>query len=494
MHAVRHGAREHGVDAHGHTDTHAVAHTHTHAVALTVAHPDGCADAEGHPDADAHTVAVPRTAPDRPRRGRLVTELHPHVRRLSAALVATLTLAVGSVGAASATADDPSQGGLWYYTVPAIDQIQASGTTGAGVTIAVIDGPIDTTAPDLAGSGVEVHEPSFCDASGDGAPEPATSTGQDAAHATQLATLLAGTGAGAAGHPGVHGVAPDATVRVYAMKVQDACNDLAPAVNAAVADGADILSLSFATSDLLDSELAALAAAERAGVVVVAASNNRGGTDLAWPASANGVVSVESADVGQQLNPEAVTSPLLAVVAPGEKILAPAANDDGTWGYAEVYGSSYATAWTAGVLALAWSAHPDATGNQMIQALVRTTAQATGSDPTRIDDSWGYGTVSARKLVAVDPTTLPDTNPLLRDTADAQPAYADIVSAEPVPTTTAEPEPTPAAPTQASGAADSGIDSTPLAIGAVLILLAIAGGIVAVVILTRRNNPNTKGA
>ena len=84
--------------------------------------------------------------------------------------------------------------------------------------------------------------------------------------------------------------------------------------------------------------------------------------------------------------------------------------------------------------------------------------------------------------------------PILRDTADAQPAYADIVSAEPVPTTTAAPEPTPAAPTQASGAADSGNDATPLAIGAILILLAIAGGIVAVVILTRRNNPNTKGA
>ncbi len=416
-------------------------------------------------------------------------------RRLGAVGIAAALGLTVAVPAGATT--DPSQGGLWYYTVPGIDQIQAAGTTGDGITIAVIDGPVNPTVPDLADAGLQVHEPSFCDLDEDGTSEPATATTLDAEHATELASLIAGTARGSGGQAGVQGVAPGATLRLYAKDAMDApCDGLAPAIEAAVSDSADIISLSFASSGLAPAEIDALAAAERAGVVVIAASNNRGGTDLGWPALANGVISVESADVDQQLSDRAVTNPLLTVVAPGEGLRVPAVDASGTWGYALVGGSSYATAWTAGVLALAWSAHPDATGNQMIQALLRTTAQSTGGEPARIDDSWGYGTVSARNLVALDPTTLPDTNPLLRDTPDAIPAYNDIVTAAPTqPPATDKPTPKATEPTNATDTTDDA-DSTstvPLIIGGVLILLAITGAIVAATIFTRRKQ-HTEGA
>ncbi len=131
---------------------------------------------------------------------------------VTTAVLAGLTLAAGPLLAPSpaAAADDPTQGGLWYYTVPGIDQIHASGVTGEGITIAVIDGVINTTVADLAGAHLAVHEPSFCDADGDGAADPAASTTADAHHATTLAALIAGTGAPASST--TVGVAPRAQV------------------------------------------------------------------------------------------------------------------------------------------------------------------------------------------------------------------------------------------------------------------------------------------
>jgi len=406
------------------------------------------------------------------------------------------TLSLALALPAGAATDDPTQGGLWYYNVPGLAQVHASGVTGAGITVAVIDGPINPAAPDLVGANLITTEDSSCDDNGDGVPEPATTTAEHAEHATQMVSLIVGTGAGIDGQPGVLGVAPGATVRHYAFKDDDSATCLlgddlrgmAGALDQAVADGAQVINISQSAPSWKPEVLAALARAERAGVVVVAASNNRGGTDLGWPASANGVVSVESADVNQLLNPDAVTNPLLTVVAPGEGIRA-LTWADGAWNqYLLGNGSSYATAWTSGVLALAWSAHPQATGNQMIQALVRTTGQATG-EPTRVDDHWGYGTVSVSNLLAADPTTFPDVNPLLRDTPDAFPAYADIVSSTPDPgQTTAPAQTTKPTTTPGNGGDTPAATTSPLLLiaGGLLVLLIIIAIVIAILLARRR--------
>ena len=408
----------------------------------------------------------------------------------------TLSLAL-AVPAGAAT-DDPTQGGLWYYNAPGLAQVHASGVTGAGITVAVLEGPINPGVPDLVGANLITTE-SLCDRNGDGVPEPATATTEDAEHATEMAALIVGTGAGVDGQPGVLGVAPGATVRHYAVKDADsaACHldgrwSTTAAIDQAVADGAQVISISQALTGITQEEFDALARAERAGVVVVAASNNRGGTDLGELASANGVIAVESADVNQQLGPDAVTNPLLTVVAPGEGILG-VGWADGAWNqYWLNDGSSCATAWTSGVLALAWSAHPQATGNQMIQALVRTTGQATGQatgEPTRVDDHWGYGTVSVSNLLAVDPTTFPDVNPLLRDTPDAFPAYADIVSSTPDPgQTTAPAQTTKPTTTPGNGGDTPAATTSPLLLiaGGLLVLLIIIAIVIAILLARRR--------
>lgn len=432
----------------------------------------------------------------------------PAHTRTMAATAALLLAGLGTglaAGPAVGAIDDPTEGGLWYYTVPGFPEIHASGVTGEGITVAVIDGPIYPDSPDLAGTNLILPEASFCDADRDGIPDEVTSRGPAAGHATTLTALIIGTGAGLNGEPGVRGVAPDATVRLY-VRTSTGGNcrlDGQPGdvlgIEQAIDDGADIINLSYSGpgARLEPSEEAAIARAQRTGVIVVAASNNQSGTELGWPALANGVIAVEAAGVDRALHPGAVTHPRLTVVAPGVDIRGLVPSTD--WQrYGTNSGSSMATAWTSGVLALAWSAYPEATANQMIQALLRTTGQSDGN-LTRVDDQWGYGMVNARNLVAIDPTTLPDVNPLVRDDPEAQPSYDQIMGAEPDPEPTPEPtatvpdpEPTQAAPAPTdTDPAGTGLPAALLI--ALVAALVLAGAITSVILLRRRTNPATTG-
>lgn len=417
------------------------------------------------------------------------------MRRASAAaagLAAALAVAcLGAPSAAAAGSDD----GLWYLTATGIQQVHASGVTGEGITVAVLDGPIYPELPELVGSNLEVQQDSFCDKDGDGVVEPAVADDGRAAHASTMAALIVGSGAPTDGQPGVTGVAPGATVRHYAIESdwgsgEAACqagerNAATAALEQALDDGVDIVSMSFAGTGWGPEADEVVARAIREGVILVGASNHEGGDFLGTPADFNGAIGVEAADAAAQRGAQNVVSPRLDVVAPGEGMLVHEFDEAaGTWTrFTRLSGSSDATAWTAGVLALAWSAHPDATGNQMIQALVRTTTQNAG-ELRRVDDAWGYGLVNVNNLMQVDPTDYPDENPLITDT------YGDIPSVEQIfPDGTTEPTPEPTEPGRVTdgptGSAAEGADGSPggvppaalLGGAAVLVALAAVGAV-----------------
>ena len=407
-------------------------------------------------------------------------------------------------GPAAAAADDPTEGGLWYYTAPGLPEIHDSGVTGEGITIAVIDGPIYPDSPDLAGTDLILPETSFCDSDSDGIPEPVTSTSEVAERATALTSLIIGTGAGIDGEPGVQGVAPGATVRLYVHRATesidcalDGRNATTLAVEQAIDDGADIISMSFHGWGGMPAEAATIARAHREGVILVAAANSVAISGMGAPAGNNGVISVEAAGPDLRLTPDATTHRQLAVVAPGTAMRVLTHESD--WQQYDIRaGSPLATAWTSGVLALAWSANPDATPNQMIQALLRTTAQSDG-DLTRIDDDWGYGTVHTRTLVAFDPTTLPDENPLLDDFPGLLPSYRDVMAPDPGATpeaTTEVPDAPPtdpaAPPTDAAAPPTDPTSGLPPALIIVLAnLLVLTAAAVAAVLIRRRARTGT---
>ena len=197
---------------------------------------------------------------------------------------------------------------------------------------------------------------------------------------------------------------------------------------------------------------------------------------------------MESIGPDGQLAPENNTDPRLTVTAPGEYYAMLVAEEDWTV-YRYTTGSSNATAFTSGALALVWSAYPAATANQMIQTLIRNT-DTTDHELGR-DDAWGYGAVNVRHMLEHDPTTYPDENPLLTDDPSVLPEHRRDPGyhhggspADPGPRRP-PPPPTPAAD-------PDGGTSTLLVVGGILVLLVVAGIVVGVVIARRRTDPHRR--
>ncbi len=415
--------------------------------------------------------------------------------RTSAAVASGLLLAVVAAAPAAAVDDDD---GMWYFTATGMDALHER-TTGKGVQIAVIDTAIWPDAGDLAGTSVRVHEPSFCADGPMGKPLPAAQRTPDAAHGTNMTSLIVGTGKGEGGQPGIRGVAPDADVwfysslvgerpdgtqTCYSATVEGMRYSYGAAIDQAVVDGADIISISL--SSRLPLDYGPVGRALNAGVVVVAALADE--ADHGYPWGYNGVVAVESLGPDVQARPGA--RPGADVVAPGEAIRH---LDDDLSSYHPKNGSSAATAFTAGALALVWSAYPEATGNQIIQTLIRNTNAE--DHELYHDPLTGYGIVNARHMLEHDPTTYPDENPLLDDDPDSIPSVEMLENPElldeditlrdsPRPETpgaTATPSPdrtttATQAPPSASGPDDAdGGPGTPM-------LLAAGGGLLAVVV------------
>lgn len=126
------------------------------------------------------------------------TSGHRRRLRLAGACAMTLALAAGAIAlpATPAHAADPiTAADQSYFAYYHLDQARAKGYTGKGVTIALIDGEVDTSVPELAGATVI-----------DKTPCTVTSGANSKSHGTAMASLLVSK---------EYGVAPDATLLAY---------------------------------------------------------------------------------------------------------------------------------------------------------------------------------------------------------------------------------------------------------------------------------------
>jgi subtilisin family serine protease len=398
-------------------------------------------------------------------------------RLLSRTLAVTATAALLTLAAAPAHAAESP----WYVTTLRLDTV-AQGLTGDGVTIAVIDGQINTEVPTLKGADLQVQEPSLCyDESGTfdkaGKRLPATTTDLDTTkptdHGTNVASMIVGSGAGYDGQQGVVGVAPGATVLYYAVYTglsesggidclaPDSVTGILPigeAIDDAIDAGADIISVSIDFGGGEDFEKA-IARAFREGVIVVASLPNSSELQMSggMPADANGTVGVQAAGLdGTVQSTAGVPNRDVStdIVAPGLDIMVQGNYNTGRWtDQFAVNGTSLATPLTAGVLALVMEKYPDATGNQVIQSLIHNTSGEPNHEPVRDPDELiGYGLLSPANLLSVDPTVYDDVNPLISNDAGYHvPTYDQIFNSA-----TTEAEPTAEASPSDPKAADTG--------------------------------------
>ena len=220
-------------------------------------------------------------------------------------------------------------------------------------------------------------------------------------HATHVAGIAAGDHNTPTGSGPASGVAPNAYLGNYKalsvptpeFELDGNAAELAAAVEAAVADGMNVINLSLGEPEVeptRDLVVAALNAASRVGVVPVVAAGNDfsefGSGSIGSPSNASGAIAVAAttedgtiADfssggptpVSQILKPD--------VSAPGVAITSSLpTNEGGPWG--QLDGTSMATPHVAGAIALLLEQHPDWTFAQVKSSLVITGSPVRGSD------------------------------------------------------------------------------------------------------------------
>ncbi|WP_091229752.1 S8 family serine peptidase [Microbacterium sp. 3J1] len=427
-------------------------------------------------------------------------------RRPLAAAVGALALIAAIVAPSSAAAAASAESGLWWFDRGRIQEAHDAGFDGTGIKVAVIDSQINPDVVGLRGANITLDDGSYCfDASGQ--PYPVVSADYVASsHGTRVASMIAGTGEAPAGGAPIKGVAPGAEVLYYSAGVVDGVEGedgsdaeclrengepqgddgrfaLDRAISDAVADGADIISISSGSSTTVSQ---GLAEAYAAGVVVVAAMSNEDGITL-WPAALNGVVAVqafgEDGRIQNGTNGQPNLTDDVVVAAPGVGLLLP--GTPGSWDAQEIgSGTSFATPIVSGFLAVVKQKYPEATGAQLIQSLLHNTGTKGEHEP-EWNDSTGYGAASLTGMLAVDPTEYPDVNPLF-DTEDpyAQPSLREVDEAKAALGLTDQT----AAPTAQPGA-DEPSQGAPLAPwligGGIVLVLLVIGGIVLAIVLTR---------
>jgi len=338
------------------------------------------------------------------------------VRRAARALTtaaSALALATGvlTLAPAPTQADDavPSQEYFSYYY---LDSAREKGFTGKGVTIALIDGPVNTSAPALKGA--KITDKSRCTI--EASPE-------NARHGTDMATILVSP---------YTGVAPDATLYTYQVSnltsVSGGSCDTSTGrldtfgklINQAVEDGAQIISISQSDQDGTAELKWAIANAISRGVIIVNSAGNGASDDnVTHIGRFSGVVGVSAINADGTFASYSSWGDGVVTAAFGGPFntFDPATNQPQT-----VNGTSVSAPLVAGMLALTRQRWPEATTNQILQLLVRT-----GLNPNHNWDQYtGYGAAALGSLVNTDPSQYPDENPIIPKPNGSSPSVDEM--------------------------------------------------------------------
>ena len=290
-----------------------------------------------------------------------------------------------------------------YYSRYDLDALRAQGYTGEGVIIAVIDGHIDTSIPELQGA--DIVDKSTCDVPVDA---------ENDVHATYIAQLLVAPD---------FGIAPKATIYNYTtildpQKSSDDCSlgwtragraDTDYLIEQAINDGADIISITSTYGKTESQGMRwAISRATALGVPIVAGVGNDRTRD---PDNAlgmwGGVIGVSALDASGNFADysnygEGVTVSAVGVVV-GRSTLDNQLK--------RVQGTSFSAPMVAGFLALAWQRFGDGgvSVRQVLQAMVATAWGTNG----QWNERTGYGEINPAALLAADPSQYPVESPLL---------------------------------------------------------------------------------
>ena len=333
---------------------------------------------------------------------------------LASALALSLGASLAPVAPAYA-ADPPMTADKQnYYKYYNLKSIHDQGITGKGVTIAVLDGAVNTNIPELKGANIQDRMPCIKDS----APE-------NMAHGTTVAQILVSP---------EFGVAPDATLYTYTLPLHgdasnctlsgwtgEAVNDTPLLIEQAINDGADIITISSNFDDDSIDLRWAMARALAEGVIVVAAMGNET-TENPDDALARwrGICGIGATMPNGTLTEYTNWGNGLLTTALGTVLT----RDVSTGRVEEADGTSFATPIIAGFLALGRQHFDeDVSPEQMLQALA-----ATGKSGRGWNKYTGYGPVDPIAFLRSDPSQYANENPCVPQVYSSLPSWDDVAA------------------------------------------------------------------
>lgn len=407
----------------------------------------------------------------------------PRTRGAALAL-ATLLAVAGSTlpGATRAGAVPSLRSQQWWIDSLGLPAVWRT-TTGAGLTVAVLDSGVQAALPDLRGAvrpGFDVANPRS-----DG-----RSDTDPAGHGTSMAAFIAGRGRSG----GIVGVAPSARILPVVLADPGATATVRALDRLTAMDRPpQIVNMSFAGASTCPPDVAA--AVRRAvggGMILVAAAGNQGalGNPPQAPADCPGVVAVAASDRAGSPWHAGSGGAYVALAAPGVGLVGytPAGRTQ------PIDGSSASAAIVSGVLADLSAAYPRLSDRALVARLFATADTGhpgISAQRGRRNVAFGYGIVAAaRALTARVPAGAPNPVYDAVGATGAKPTPTSVSSAPPARTaSTAPASPTAPATTRAGPlpvAAPRHHTGSTAVLVAIVIACCVAGIAVGVALARRR--------
>lgn len=248
-----------------------------------------------------------------------------------------------------------------------------SGLTGKGTKVGVIDSGV-STHPDLIVSGGQ----SFVDYT--------NSYTDDNGHGTHVSGIISAEN----NEIGVAGVAPDSDI--FALKALDQdgsgyLSDIIEAIDWSITNQMDVINMSLGTKTASSALESAVNTAYQNGILVVAAAGNES-TSVSYPAKYSSVIAVSATDENNKLAYFSNFGPEVEVSAPGTNIISTSSQGD----YENMSGTSMATPFVAGQLALLKELNPTDTAIQLREELHKNILDLGAAGK---DELFGYGLMQA---------------------------------------------------------------------------------------------------
>ena len=320
---------------------------------------------------------------------------------------------------------DPLSGSQWHLDRIGVPEAWDVTRGSAEVVVAVIDTGVRLDHEDLEaniwhnareipGDGEDNDENSYVDdvtgwdfvsldasqVSPDDDPGPPDNEPLDVyGHGTKMAGIIA---ARADNDKGVAGIAPQVKIMPlrsgYLEGPEDGSFQDAASIEAiyyAADNGADIINMSFGGTLESSALRAALDYAASRGVLLVASAGNAGRNTMSYPGSYPNVIAVAAIEKSGERSDRSTYGRWVDIAAPGYEIWTTTA--DGGYGWTE--GTSPAAAVVSGVAALALSAHPELTREQLTAQLLSSAVPLPESNDPFESPTIGAGLVYAPRAV-----------------------------------------------------------------------------------------------